>query len=148
MSKTQSPHESHPLIYLRYVKDILDNTSRNVEKVDIEPDGQWKAHGEVEDVVKSDSQQEAFDVDDDDLVEVDFVGNRETNTPNTLAPTPNTPTPGTAASREGSSMPRTGQNKRPHAEVIDLTLSDDDEPPRSAKRLQYRTGSAYPPSFV
>ncbi|KAK7737745.1 E3 SUMO-protein ligase pli1 [Cytospora paraplurivora] len=133
---------------LSYVKDILDNTSRNVEKVDIEPDGQWKAHGEVEDVIKPESQQEAFDVDDDDLVEVDFVGNRGTNTPNTLAPTPNTPTPGAAASREGSSMPRTGHNKRPHAEVIDLTLSEDDEPPRSAKRLQYRTGSAYPPSFV
>ncbi|KUI64483.1 E3 SUMO-protein ligase pli1 [Cytospora mali] len=132
---------------LSYVKDILDNTTQSVEKVDIEPDGQWKAHGEVEDVVKPESHHEAFDLDDDDLVEVDFVGNRGTNTPNTLAPTPNTPTPGVAASREGSSMPRSG-NKRSHAEVIDLTLSDEDEPPQPpAKRLHYRTSSAYPPSY-
>lgn len=132
-----------------YVKDILDNTSRSVEKVDIEPDGQWKAHGEVEDDVKPEPQHEAYDLDDDDLVEVNLVGNRGTNTPNTLAPTPNTPTPGAATSREGSSMPRSANNKRSHAEVIDLTLSDDDEPPQPpSKRLQYRTGSAYPPSYI
>ncbi|ROV98995.1 hypothetical protein VSDG_03796 [Cytospora chrysosperma] len=132
-----------------YVKDILDNTSRSVEKVDIEPNGQWKAHGEVEDDVKPEPQHEAYDLDDDDLVEVSLVGNRGTNTPNTLAPTPNTPTPGAATSREGSSMPRSANNKRSHAEVIDLTLSDDDEPPQPpSKRLQYRTGSAYPPSYI
>lgn len=128
----------------RYVKDILDNTSRAVEKVDIEPDGQWKAHGEIEDVVRPESRQEAFELDDDDLVEVNFNGNRGTNTPNTLAPTPNTPTPGTAASRESSSMPRTGSNKRSHA-VIDLTLSDDDEPPQPPSKRLYRHSSIYSP---
>ena len=150
MSKAESlvPTWRIPLTSRRYVKDILINTSQSVEKVDIEPEGQWKAHGEVEDVVKPEFQHEAFDLDDDDLVEVNFSGNRGTNTPNTLAPTPNTPTPGAAASRESSSMPRTGSNKRTHA-VIDLTLSDDDEPPQPpSKRLQYRTGSAYPPSYV
>lgn len=128
-----------------YVRDILDRTSQNVEQVDIEPNGQWKAHGTVEEEVEPEPQHEALAIDDDDLVisEISYVGNRGTNTPNTLAPTTNTPTPVTAASREGSSMPRSGGNKRSH-EVIDLTLSEDDEPPEPPrKRVQYGAGSAY-----
>ncbi|KAK2605311.1 hypothetical protein N8I77_008159 [Diaporthe amygdali] len=129
-----------------YVRDILDRTSRSVEQVDIEPNGQWKAHGSVEEEVEPEPEHEALAIDDDDLVisEISYVGNRGTNTPNTLAPTTSTPTPVTAASREGSSMPRSGGNKRPHAEVIDLTLSDDEDAPQPPrKKAQYGAGSAY-----
>jgi E3 SUMO-protein ligase PIAS1 len=129
----------------RYVRDILDRTSQDVEQVDIEPNGQWKAHGSVEQEEEPEPQHEALAIDDDDLVisEVSYVGNRGTNTPNTLAPTTSTPTPVTAASREGSSMPRSGGNKRGH-EVIDLTLSEDEEPPEPPrKKAQYGAGSAY-----
>ncbi|KAI7787714.1 miz zinc finger protein [Diaporthe eres] len=130
-----------------YVRDILDRTSRSVEQVDIEPNGQWKAHGSVEEELEPEPEHEALAIDDDDLVisEISYVGNRGTNTPNTLAPTTSTPTPVTAASREGSSMPRSGGNKRSHAEVIDLTLSEDEEPPEPPrKKVQpYGAGSAY-----
>ncbi|KKY38663.1 putative miz zinc finger protein [Diaporthe ampelina] len=129
-----------------YVRDILDRTSRSVEQVDIEPNGRWKAHGSVEEVAEPEPEHEALAIDDDDLVisEISYVGNRGTNTPNTLAPTTSTPTPVTAASREGSSMPRSGGNKRAHAEVIDLTLSEDEEPPEPPrKKVQYGAGSAY-----
>ncbi|KAJ0116500.1 hypothetical protein J7T55_007480 [Diaporthe amygdali] len=129
-----------------YVRDILDRTSRSVEQVDIEPNGQWKAHGSVEEEAEPEPEHEALAIDDDDLVisEISYVGNRGTNTPNTLAPTTSTPTPVTAASREGSSMPRSGGNKRPHAEVIDLTLSDDEDAPQPPrKKAQYGAGSAY-----
>ncbi|KAL1868464.1 E3 SUMO-protein ligase pli1 [Diaporthe australafricana] len=129
-----------------YVRDILDRTSRSVEQVDIEPNGQWKAHGSIEEELEPEPEHEAFAIDDDDLVisEISYVGNRGTNTPNTLAPTTSTPTPVTAASREGSSMPRSGGNKRSHAEVIDLTLSEDEEAPQPPrKKMQYGPGSAY-----
>lgn len=130
-----------------YVRDILDRTARSVEQVDIEPNGQWKAHGSVEEELEPEPEHEALAIDDDDLVisEISYVGNRGTNTPNTLAPTTSTPTPVTAASREGSSMPRSGGNKRSHAEVIDLTLSEDEEPPEPPrKKVQpYGAGSAY-----
>lgn len=131
----------------RYVRDILDNTSKAVEQVDIQPTGVWKAHGPMEDEVKSEPKYEAFDLLDDDDFEissVSYVG-RNANTPTTLAPTtaaptPAAPTPAAGVSREGSSMPRPGGTKRTH-EVIDLTLSDDedddDEPPqRPPKRQQ------------
>lgn len=139
------------LIHFRYVRDILDNTSKSVEQVDIQPNGEWKAHGHVEDEVKPEPQHDAFDLlDDDDLLisDVSYAG-RSTNTPNTLAPTTGAHTPAPGASRESSSMaPRSGGTKRSH-EVIDLTLSDDDEPPQPArKRQQYQHPGSRPPPFL
>ncbi|KAK7717380.1 E3 SUMO-protein ligase pli1 [Diaporthe eres] len=151
ISKASVLHEltrkAHDAEIEMYVRDILDRTARSVEQVDIEPNGQWKAHGSVEEELEPEPEHEALAIDDDDLVisEISYVGNRGTNTPNTLAPTTSTPTPVTAASREGSSMPRSGGNKRSHAEVIDLTLSEDEEPPEPPrKKVQpYGAGSAY-----
>lgn len=125
-----------------YVKDILAKTSRSVEQVDIEPSGEWRAHG-VEEEVKPEPSITPFAVDDDDLVisEVSFIGgDRSTTTPNRSAPFIGTPT--TAASRESSTLPRSGSksNKRPISQVIDLTLSDDDEPAQPPpKRQHYST---------
>lgn len=143
-------------MFSRYVREILETTSKSVEQIDIQPDGRWKAHGPVEETeVKAEPQYDAYNLDDDDPVisEASFVGGRSTSTPvgqrsthtnGNLAPPNGVPTPAPGASREGSSMSRSGGNKRNH-DVIDLTLSDDepDEPP--AKRHQFnRLGAGYP----
>lgn len=146
------------LMFSRYVRDILDRTSKSVEQVDIKPDGQWKAHGPVEEEeIKPEPRYDAYNLDDDDFVvsEVSPAGGRSTSTPGgyrsthtpaNLAPPTAAPTPGPEASREGSSMSRSGGNKRSH-DVIDLTLSDDDdeEPQPPPKRQQFnRPGAGYP----
>lgn len=114
--------------------------------MDIEPNGQWKAHGPVEDEAELEPQQDAFEVDDDDLVEVGYVGRSNSTAHNVIHPM-GVPTPSSGASREGSSMPRPGGTKRSHAEVIDLTLSDDDDevPQPPQKRPQYNrpSGATY-----
>lgn len=130
----------------RYVRDILDSTSKSVEQVDIQPDGEWKAHGPVEEEVKEEPQYDALDLDDDDLVisEVSYVENLSS----TAAPTTGGPTPAPGTSREGSSMPRPGGTKRAH-DVIDLTNSDDEEElpqPPNKRQQTHRTGSG-PPSY-
>jgi len=52
-------------------------------------------------------------------------------------------TPSDGYSRDTSTVPRSGSsNKRPAPDVIDLTLSDDDEPAaRPVKRANYGSGS-------
>lgn len=142
----------------RYVRDILDKTSKSVEQVDIKPDGNWKAHGPVEEEeLKPEPRYDAYNLDDDDfsISEVSHAGGRSTSTPGgyrsthtpaNFPPSTFAPTPGTEASREGSSMPRSGGNKRSH-DVIDLTLSDDDDddPQPPPKRQQFnRPGAGYP----
>lgn len=117
-----------------------------MDQVDIQPNGEWQAHGPVEDSAEPESQKDAFEVEDDDLVEVGFVG-RSNGSVYSAGPVMGVPTPSSGASREGSSMPRPGGTKRSHAEVIDLTLSDDDEAPEPPqKRPQYSRpgGSTYP----
>lgn len=122
-----------------------------MEQVNIQPNGEWQAHGQVEDDVKAEPQLDALDLlDGDDFLvsDVSYVG-RSTNTPNTLAPTTgaHTPAPG-ASSRESSSISRPGGTKRTH-EVIDLTLSDDDEPDEPVrKRQQYHHPSSRLPGFL
>lgn len=114
-----------------------------MDQVDIQPNGEWKVHGSEEDEVKEEPKYDAFELEDDELAvisDVSFVGNRSTNTPNTLDRSTAVPTPAPGGSREGSSISRpSGGNKR-SAEVIDLTLSDDDDesPQPAAKRHQFR----------
>lgn len=130
------------------MRDILVNTSKSADQVDIEPNGQWKTHGPIEDV-KPEPQYDALELDDDDIdiSEFNMAANRGPNTPNGLAPTPGVPTLATGASREGSLMSRPGGTKRTH-EVIDLTLSDDDddEPPNKRPHF-HRPGSGLPSYF-
>ena len=119
----------------RYVKDILAKTSKSQEQVIIEPDGQWRANNGSEDAApKEEPSYDASYIDDDDdaLIISNFGGSGKTlATPNRSVQ--RIATPLTVGSREGSSMPRSG-SKRPIAEVIDLTLSDDDEPAPPPKR--------------
>ncbi|RYP90989.1 hypothetical protein DL770_002905 [Monosporascus sp. CRB-9-2] len=136
-----------------YVRDILENTSESQEQVTIEPDGHWRTQaGEPEPRRSRYSSNNAKAEDDDDIsILSDSRAFNGTTSRQTLEesspPTPNhsmfnltTPSgASTTASREPSSVPRSGGGKRP-AEVIDLTLSsdEDDEPiARAPKRQNY-----------
>ncbi|KAB5570329.1 PINIT domain-containing protein [Coniochaeta sp. 2T2.1] len=125
-----------------YVKDILTNTPLSVEQVTIEPDGRWLLPS-AQNEQKNQPQAETSFVDDDDLVAGNVSSRQST------AATPNRSayqfsTPAQESSREGSSMPprSTTSSKRPAAEVIDLTLSDDDEP-RPVKRANTNQGNGF-----
>ncbi|PHH62421.1 hypothetical protein CDD81_7140 [Ophiocordyceps australis] len=112
-----------------YVRDILDNTTKDTETVTIEPDGRWWTR-------KPDGEQPYLSrdgaVDDDDFCEISSVsvnGRRGDNTKNT------TPHPANGPRGIGSASA-----KRPAAAVIDLTGdSDDDNFPPSPKRHNVMT---------
>ncbi|KAI9040882.1 MIZ zinc finger protein [Aspergillus affinis] len=135
-----------------YVDDILHSTSGDVEQIVIEPDGTWSgpkddengAAGGVTPASYNDyddeelKEEEEEDDDDDDLIEIKEPGvpivKRESLPSRglTLQRTP-------VQSREpstASSIARLSTNKRPAAQVIDLTGSDDEEesPVRPTKR--------------
>lgn len=120
----------------RYAQQILKKTSESVEQVTIEPNGEWAVPGAKKEVTPN---HEASYVDDDDIVvsEVTKTAGRSTTAASRAsASTPHLATPTSVASRDTSAAPRSS-NKRPAPEVIDLTLSDDDEPPRPVKRANY-----------
>lgn len=126
-----------------YVRDILERTSEDAEQVTIEPDGHWREQGEEP---KSDPTPQggspgfiAKIEDDDELVMYTAPQSNGTNGASNGFGTPSrsyAPNGTKAApAQESSSTPKTG-NKRT-AEVIDLTLSsDEDEEPvlRAPKR--------------
>ncbi|KAK8138925.1 hypothetical protein PG984_002305 [Apiospora sp. TS-2023a] len=119
----------------QYVKDILDHTSESTEQVTIEPDGQWRAQASSEPEPKrprysSGVNASVIDDDDDEVVPLDSFSLQSAR--NTQ--TPNQSLFGTPGSVQGNGPP-SASRKRP-AEVIDLTLSDDedDEPVRAPKR--------------
>ena len=99
----------------------------------IEPNGEWYAQTDKKE--ESAKPRDTSSTADDEIVigESSFVGSRSIPS-NRLTPTFGTPSGGPwstpLASRSAGSS-----SKRPAAEVIDLTLSDDDEPlNRPAKR--------------
>ncbi|KAI7363258.1 hypothetical protein KC354_g6633 [Hortaea werneckii] len=135
----------------KYFQDILHNTPGSIEKVDVEPNGEWKVIKEEEEEQAngtSNKPRASYDDDfDDDLVEVSEVpkavnGLKAESQPPVANRSPmpgafNTPPltsrePSVAQSAASANRP----NKRPSGAVIDLTLSDDEEeqPPRPAKR--------------
>ncbi|GAB7362073.1 hypothetical protein MBLNU230_g2107t1 [Neophaeotheca triangularis] len=149
-----SKHVSFPSLCVdQYVEDILSNTKQSIEKVTVEPNGQWSVlkDGDEEEVKNKDKPRAAYDNEsEDDLVEVvEPAAKKPTNglgppfqPTKTASPFPSTSGPintPPVSSREPSiaqstsSLQRPG-NKRASSAVIDLTLSDDDEPPRPAKR--------------
>ncbi|KAL2201566.1 PINIT domain-containing protein [Corynascus similis CBS 632.67] len=122
-----------------YARQILTQTPESVEQVTIEPNGEWVAPGAKKEVTPN---HEASFVDDDDIVVSEVTraaGKISTGLSQTTAPTPHLATPTSVASRDTSAAPRSS-NKRPAPEVIDLTLSDDDEPPRPVKRANHGHG--------
>ncbi|KAK4992045.1 E3 SUMO-protein ligase pli1 [Elasticomyces elasticus] len=132
----------------QYVQDILQRTPESIEKVTVEPNGDWTPVRPEEDPSTNGNRQPqpkaSYDDDDsdDDIVEVKNYHPRglkpEAKQSASAAFNQNTPPlssrePSTAGS---ASRPSTNSNKRPANAVIDLTLSDDEDeqPPRPAKR--------------
>ncbi|KAK2024359.1 MIZ/SP-RING zinc finger protein [Colletotrichum zoysiae] len=138
-----------------YVRDILANTSKSLDQVTIEPDGQWRVNSAQDDGKPTNGGSGLVDDDDDDddwgIVEVNPIRSRNFETPNRSVASTATPTT-TVMSRESSAMPRgaaTTSGKRLHSErvTIDLTLSDDDEepagPPPKRHQLQQPGVNSY-----
>lgn len=134
------------LTTFRYVRDILQKTSKSLEVVTIEPNGRWTTKSEQE---KTQSANPASFGDDDEIEisEVSVVGGRRLETPNNATPIQDISTPTSMNRGSSSAAPRGGRtstsSKRPAPQVIDLTLSsdeDDDEPiQRPAKRQNTNT---------
>ena len=130
----------------QYVNDILNLTPKDVESVSVEPDGKWHIPTPAENPGGRTSNPTPSDDDDDDedLVEI-------SNGPSFLTPKLETLIPHSVrtpplSSREDSMAPSasrasTSTNKRPRGDVIDLTLSDDEDGGGPATKIP-RTDSA------
>ena len=139
-----------------YVQDILKRFPRSIDQVTIEPDGTVKS-GDLKEKVatptpSTSSQQTPVpwyrrDYDDDDIIEID-VGRRDQRQSDYCSlPTPVSGVPKSSSqSRQpsaGVSTPSVGSTKRKQPEVVDLTLSSDDEdgePPRRPIKRQSTGG--------
>lgn len=142
------------LVFDQFVDDILHNTTSDMEQVTIEPDGQWHTAAGAEGQSQQSFKQEvkpAFSEltivngndSDDDLVEItpDAPANsgltrglsvdrrgtpHDVRTPSSITFMPPPPQP--RASGTPSAPPSNSRGtKRPISQVIDLTLSDEDE---------------------
>ncbi|KAI5457881.1 PINIT domain-containing protein [Mariannaea sp. PMI_226] len=140
-----------------YVREILDNTSKDLEAVTIEPDGRWFIKKSDEDEKNDYGSQEpdVDSLDDDDELEisqVNVLNNRHLETPKNSAF--NSSSPGSGSRATPSAGPRgtaSTSAKRPAAAVIDLTLSsDDDEEPveRAPKRQNTGINGLHNPSLL
>lgn len=130
-----------------YVQDILRNVPQDTVQVKVKPDGQWMNEKEPS-VAKRQSNgnghgygYEDEDDSEEELAEIpDYrvaaIKNEAVPTPQSLSSIRTPPAP----SREASSAPRTGSKRG--SEVIDLTLSDDDEP--RPKKVAYSTPNSVP----
>lgn len=122
----------------RYVDEILQSTSTETEQVTIEPSGAW---AKPDDPGQSTSPRNSPAANiDNDLIEITDESfpplKREPESQRSLFNNV-TPTPSREASSVSSAQ-RPSSNKRPASQVIDLTLSDEDEePPRPAKRMAF-----------
>jgi E3 SUMO-protein ligase PIAS1 len=139
----------------KYFEEILNTTSKSIEQVTIEPDGQWSVDQDDEDKGKSNQARgearAAWDDDfDDEIVEVldspkaptngvkhEFAGASPMGPPGFSFNTPPLSSREASVARSNASAQRPGgASKRAASAVIDLTLDDEDEeqPPRPAKR--------------
>ncbi|KAI1982068.1 E3 SUMO-protein ligase pli1 [Ophidiomyces ophidiicola] len=120
----------------QYFDDILKSTSTDTDQVTIEPNGEWSKPGDRDPTTETQAHTPALN-DDDDLIEIQesrlLSLKQELSAFQIPLPPSITPTP---SSREASlvSPARVSTNKRSASQVIDLTGSDDEEPPRPAKR--------------
>ena len=121
----------------QYVEEILYK-ARNTDQVTIQPSGEWSTEKDVK--PKHNNHHHHDDDSEDDLVEISDY--RVQAIKSEAAPTPTSITTPPLPSREPSTAPRSGQKRT--AEVVDLTLSDDDEPPRPTKKVAYTTPNSIP----
>ncbi|KAM3417635.1 E3 SUMO-protein ligase pli1 [Cercospora zeina] len=147
----------------KYFEEILQKTPATTEKVIVDPDGQWHIIKEEEAQPAGHSSRDnraTYDDDFDDDEDLQIVENPapkarptngvplgNSNTTSLLSPVAgagHAMTP-PLSSRGPSVAPSTSStqvgSKRAASSVIDLTLSDDDEPPRPAKRQSTNTST-------
>ncbi|KAI4612199.1 hypothetical protein J4E83_007750 [Alternaria metachromatica] len=116
----------------QYVEEIL-NKAQNTDQVTIQPSGQWST--EKDEKPKQNGHNGHHDDSDDDLIEIPDYRIQAIKTE--AAPTPTSLSTPPLPSRETSTAPRSGQKRK--SEVVDLTLSDDDEPVRPTKKSSTAT---------
>ncbi|KAI1393483.1 zf-MIZ-domain-containing protein [Hypoxylon trugodes] len=134
-----------------YVQEVLEKTSDSQQQVTIEPDGRWRTKVEEQESSRSRAAPTSKVEDDDDLSILSdthafgngtngFGGRNSFATPSRSLGTNGA---SASASRGTPNTQRSGSNKRP-AEVIDLTLSsdEDDEPIVRAPKRQYQGPSS------
>lgn len=124
----------------QYVEEILSKV-RSADQVTIQPNGEWSTEKEPSPPPRRNGYA-AQDDSDDDLIEISDINDRIRAIKSETAPTPISLGTPPIPSREPSTAPRSG-NKRT-AEVVDLTLSDDEEPVRPAKKVAYSTPNGVP----
>ncbi|PYH48299.1 uncharacterized protein BP01DRAFT_371857 [Aspergillus saccharolyticus JOP 1030-1] len=110
----------------QYVDDILQTTPLDVEQVIIEPDGKW-SNPSFEGMKKA-GQSTPTTNDDDDLIEIQEPGMvpiKQESLPAVNLTLQQTPHQSREHSTVSSTVPYV--NKRPVAQVIDLTGSDNDD---------------------
>ncbi|EUC49014.1 hypothetical protein COCMIDRAFT_85705 [Bipolaris oryzae ATCC 44560] len=112
-----------------YVQDILSK-ARNTDQVTIQPNGEWSTEKDLKP-----KHNNHDDDSDDDLVEI--TDYRVQAIKSEAAPTPTSLSTPPLPSREPSTAPRSTQKRT--SEVVDLTLSDDEEPARPTKKVAYTT---------
>lgn len=112
-----------------YVQDILSK-ARNTDQVTIQPNGEWSTEKDLKP-----KHNNHDDDSDDDLVEI--TDYRVQAIKSEAAPTPTSLSTPPLPSREPSTAPRSTQKRT--SEVVDLTLSDDEEPTRPTKKVAYTT---------
>jgi E3 SUMO-protein ligase PIAS1 len=127
----------------QYVQEILDSVPRDTDQVTIEPNGNWVRGNKSDSQTPRNGKTTQDPGSDDDLIEItDYrVTNIKSEAMNSPLSTTRTPP---LSSRDSSTAPRTGNKRK--SEVIDLTLSDDDEPARPAKKVAYNTPNSLPDS--
>lgn len=123
----------------QYVNDILGSTSPETEAVTVTPDGRWHLQKEDDsNKRRGNPTPSEDDDDDDDLVE---IHDDPFMKPKVDALTPHSVRTPPLSSREDSRAPSMSAprstNKRPREDVIDLTLSDDEDVP--APKVQKTT---------
>jgi E3 SUMO-protein ligase PIAS1 len=122
------------LVLDHYVKDILDSTGKDTEQVIVEPDGQWSTQNAAQPNPSRPSNPTPTSDSDDDLVVVETAQHNSRSNPfQSLTPSSVRTPPMRSREDSAAASSVSRSSKRPR-EVIDLTLSDDDEPPRPTKR--------------
>ncbi|KAM3082237.1 E3 SUMO-protein ligase pli1 [Clarireedia jacksonii] len=134
-----------------YVKDILQNTSRSVDQVTVEPEGKWTLYSKPDPT--STRNGVASDSEDDDIIVITQTNNKiHMSTPTKPPPpangtlTPATREPSTSSAYSSRPNGSSISSKRPLPEVIDLTSSgdEDDAPPVERQPKRQMTGSYAP----
>ncbi|OJD23242.1 hypothetical protein ACJ73_05402 [Blastomyces percursus] len=122
----------------QYVDNILRSTPPSIDQVTVDPDGKWHISKDDDNPRPGGDPSPATDGRDDNLIEIQDSRvvslKQEPSTAMSLHHTPPAQA-GEPSSTQSASWP-TPNNKRPASQVIDLTISDDEdeEPPRPGKR--------------